>query len=68
MIGGLVRLGTEDAARVLITAVKESPAWPPNTDTSAGTRAMLAWQALHTIAAITSNARLKQDISRSVPK
>ena len=68
VIDGLVRVGTEDAAQVLITVVKESPAWPPNTDTSAGTRAVLAWQALHTIAATTSNEGLKQDISRSVPK
>lgn len=68
IMDGLVRVGTEDAAQVLITVVKESPAWPPNTDTSAGTRAVLAWQALHRIAATTSNERLKQYISRSVPK
>jgi hypothetical protein len=68
VIDGLVRVGNEDAAQVLITVVKESPAWPPNRDTSVGTRAMLAQQALHTIAATTSNERLKQDISRSVPR
>jgi hypothetical protein len=68
VINGLARVGTEDAAQVLITMVRESAAWPPNTDTSAGIRAMLARQALHTIAATTSNERLKQDISRSVPK
>jgi hypothetical protein len=68
VIDGLARIGNEDAAQVLIAAVKEAPAWPPNVDTAAGTRAMLAWQALHTIAATTSNERLKQDISRSVPK
>jgi hypothetical protein len=68
VIEGLVRVGTEDAAQVLITVLKESLAWPPNTDTSAGTRAMLAQQALRKIAATTSNERLKQNISRSVPK
>ena len=68
VINGLARVGTEDAAQVLITMVRESAAWPPNADTSAGIRAMLAQQALHTIAATTSNERLKQDISRSVPK
>ena len=67
VIDGLARIGNEDAAQILIAVVKESPAWPPNTDTMAGTRAILAWQALHRIAAATSNERLKQEISRSVP-
>ena len=68
VIDGLARIGNEDAAQILIAVVKEAPAWPPNVDTTGGTRATLAWQALHTIAATTSNERLKQDISRSVPK
>lgn len=67
VIDGLARIGNEDAAQILIAVVKESPAWPPNVDTVAGTRAILAWQALHRIAATTSNERLKQEISRSVP-
>jgi hypothetical protein len=67
VIDGLARIGSEDAAQILIGVVKESPAWPPNADTVAGTRAILAWQALHRIAATTSNERLKQEISQSVP-
>lgn len=67
IIDGLARIGNEDAAQILIAVVKESPAWPPNVDTMAGTRAILAWQALHKIATNTSNERLKQEISRSVP-
>lgn len=67
VIDGLARVGSEEAAQILIAVVKESPAWPPNVETTAGTRAILAWQALHTIAATTSNQRLKQEISRSVP-
>jgi hypothetical protein len=67
VIDGLARIGNEDAAQILIAEVRDSPAWPPNADTAAGTRAILAWQALHRIAATTSNERLKQEISRSVP-
>jgi hypothetical protein len=67
IIEGLTRMGSEAAAQVLMAVVKESPAWPPSQDTMAGTRATLAWQALHTIAATTSNERLKQEILRSVP-
>ena len=67
VIDGLARIGNEDAAQILIAVVKESPAWPPNVDTMAGTRAILAWQALHKIATNTSNERLKQEIGRSVP-
>lgn len=67
IIQGLASIGSEDAAQILIAVVKESPAWPPNVETTAGTRAILAWQALHGIAATTSNERLKQEISRSVP-
>jgi hypothetical protein len=68
IIEGLTRVASEEAARILITVVKESPAWPPNADTTAGTRAILAWQALGTIAATTSNERLRQEIRRSVPE
>lgn len=67
IIGGLTRVGNEAAAQILIAVVKESPAWPPNVDTTVGTRAILARQALQTIAATTSNERLKQEISRSLP-
>jgi hypothetical protein len=67
VIEGLARIGNEDAARILIAVVKESPAWPPNVETTAGTRAILAWQALHKIAASTSNERLRQEIQRTVP-
>jgi hypothetical protein len=67
VIDGLARIGNEDAAQILIAVVKESPAWPPNVDTMAGTRAILAWQALHKIAANTSNERLRQEIQRTVP-
>ena len=41
-IEGLERIGNEDAALILMAVVKESPAWPPNADTLAGTRAILA--------------------------
>lgn len=67
IMNGLARVGSEDAAQILIAVVKESPAWPPNVETSAGTRAILARQALHRIAATTSNERLKQEITLSVP-
>lgn len=46
VIEGLARVGNEDAARILIAVAKESPAWPPNVETAAGTRATLARQAL----------------------
>lgn len=65
---GLARVGTEDAAQVLIAVIKELPAWPPNADTTQGTRAIHAWQALGTIERTTSNERLKQEIRRSVPR
>jgi hypothetical protein len=42
IIDGLVRVGSEDAARILMAVVTESPAGPPNVDTTAGTRAILA--------------------------
>jgi hypothetical protein len=67
VIDGLARIGNEDAAQILIAVVKESSAWPPNVDTMAGTRATLAWQALHEIATNTSNERLRQEIKRTVP-
>ena len=38
-------------------------AWPPNVQTTAGTRAILAQQALQKIVATTSNERLKQEIN-----
>ena len=65
---GLARVGSEDAAKVLIAVIKELPAWPPNPHTTAGTRAILARQALERIAKTTSDERLKQEISRSVPR
>jgi hypothetical protein len=67
VIEGLARIGDENATQILIAVVKESPAWPPNVETSAGTRAILARQALRGIAATTPNERLKQEIGRSVP-
>ena len=66
-IEGLARIGNEDAVRILMAVVKESPAWPPSAETLAGTRAILAWQALHRIAATTSNERLRQEIQRTTP-
>jgi hypothetical protein len=68
IIEGLARVGSEDAAQVLIATIKESPAWPPNAETAAGTRAILARRALQRIAASTPNERLRQEISRSLPK
>jgi HEAT repeat protein len=67
VIDGLARIGNEDAAQILIAVVKESPAWPPNVETLAGTRAILARQALQTIATSTSNVRLRQEIQRTIP-
>jgi hypothetical protein len=67
VIDGLTRIGNEDAARILIAVIKESPAWPPNVDTLAGTRAILAWQGLQAIATTTSNERLRQEIRRTMP-
>lgn len=67
VIDGLTRIGNEDAARILIAVIKESPAWPPNVDTLAGTRAILAWQGLQAIATTTSNERLRQEIRRTIP-
>lgn len=67
VIEGLTRVGDEDAAQVLIAVVKESPAWPPNAETAAGTRAILARQALQEIATSTSNERLRQEIQRAIP-
>lgn len=67
VIDGFARIGNEDAAQILIAVVKESSAWPPNVDTMAGTRAILAWQALHKIATNTSNERLRQEIQRTIP-
>jgi hypothetical protein len=67
VIEGLARVGNEDAAQILIAVVKESPAWPPSTETAAGTRAILARQALQQISASTSNERLKQEIKRTIP-
>ena len=67
VIDGLTRIGNEDAARILIAVIKESPAWPPNVDTLAGTRAILAWQGLQAIATTTSNERLRQEIQRTMP-
>lgn len=64
---GLATVGSEAAAQILIAVVKESPAWPPNADTVIGTRAMLARQALQTIAATTPNERLRQGIQRAIP-
>jgi hypothetical protein len=66
-IEGLARIGNEDAALILMAVVKESPVWPPNAETLAGTRAILAWQALHRIAATTSDERLRQEIQRAIP-
>lgn len=68
IISALVNVGNEDAAQVLIDVVRESPAWPPDAQTSAGTRALLAKQGLQALAATTSNETLKQEIIRSVPK
>ncbi len=62
-IEGLERIGNEDAALILMATVKESSAWPPNAETLAGTRATLAWQALHRIAATTSDERLETEKS-----
>jgi hypothetical protein len=67
VIEGLARVGDEEAAHILIAVVMESPAWPPNSDTAAGTRAILARQALQKIASSTSNERLRQEIQRSIP-
>ena len=67
VIEGLARVGNEDAAQILIAVVNESPAWPPNAETAAGTRAILARQALQKIAASTSNERLRQEIQRTIP-
>lgn len=67
IIEGLQRVGSEDAAQILIAVVKESPAWQPNVGTVAGTRAILAQQALQKIAATTPNERLRQEIQRAVP-
>lgn len=50
-----------------MAVIKESPAWPPDAGTLVGTRAILAWQALHRIAATTSNERLRQEIQRTTP-
>ena len=67
VINGLARIGNEDAAQILIAVVKESPAWPPSMETAAGSRAILARQALQTIATSTSNERLRQEIKRTMP-
>lgn len=67
VIDGLVKVGDEDAVRILTAVVRESPAWPPSVDTRAGSRATLAWQALHTIATATSNERLRQEILQTIP-
>jgi len=64
---GLAKVGSESAARILIAAVRESPAWPPNVDTMPGSRAIFARRALQMIAASTSNEHLRQDIQRTIP-
>ena len=67
VIEGLTRVGNEDAAQILIAVVRQSPAPPPSAETAAGTRAILARQALQTIAATTSNEHLRQEIQRAIP-
>jgi hypothetical protein len=68
IIAALAKVGSEDAAEILLGVVKESPAWPPNAQTTAGMRAIRARRALQTIAATTSNESLKREIIQSVPK
>lgn len=67
-IAGLERIGNEHAVRILMAMLEESPAWPPDAWTLVGTRAIRAWQALHTIAATTSNEQLRQEIQRTTPQ
>jgi hypothetical protein len=67
VIDGLARVGNEEAVQILTAVVKESPAWPPNVETLAGTRAILARQALQRIATSTSNERLRLEIQRTIP-
>lgn len=68
IIAALAKVGSEDAAQILLGVVKESSAWPPNVQTTAGTRAILAQQALQKIVATTSNERLKQEINGALPR
>lgn len=65
IMDGLVRIGTADAARVLISILEESS--PPDMNTAAETRANLARQALQAIEANTLDEGLKQEIGRALP-
>jgi hypothetical protein len=68
IIAALAKVGSEDAAQILLGVVKESPGWPPSVQTTAGTRAILAQRALQKIVATTSNERLKQKINGALPR